>query len=280
MGSNMLSNAASSCHRTHDSSEMSFVPCPRVEHVLFSIRVTRLSTTHNHIGQLVSEPHQDHKVICSTRSTIVEGHHSRHKQVSSIMQQFQEDHLLLVAFDTKRHDSHCGCKVFYMCNSFVAKKRGSTQPKTHKDVSFFSVQDRYRQKQVSCPNVNWHTLLKMTFEQFGLEPWGKFIDKPSPNGKTKCRACETTTRASGLTCHNQKGKYRQMVKCSRPWQIGVIFLAMHDLAEKVHVKDLIANRNATAKSYPCAFDLTVVFFWVFCFLASSLASKFAIDLPR
>ena len=33
-GANILSNAASSCDRTHDASEMSFVPCPSVEHVL------------------------------------------------------------------------------------------------------------------------------------------------------------------------------------------------------------------------------------------------------
>ena len=34
MGSNILSTAASPCDRTRDWSEMSFVPCPRVEHVL------------------------------------------------------------------------------------------------------------------------------------------------------------------------------------------------------------------------------------------------------
>ena len=77
-----------------------------------------------------------------------------------------------------------------------------------------------------------------------------------------------------------EGQVAVMVECSRPWQTDVIFVAMNDLAEKVHVEDLIANRNATAKSYPCVFDLTVLFFWVFCFLASSLASKFEIDLPR
>ena len=49
-------------------------------------------------------------------------------------------------------------------------------------------------------------------------------------------------------------------------------------AEKVYVEHLIAGRNATVKSYPCVFHLT--FFWVFFFLASSLASKFAVDLPQ
>ena len=34
---------------------------------------------------------------------------------------------------------------------------------------------------------------------------------------------------------------------------------MNDLAEKVYVEDLITNRNATAKSYSCVFDLTIVF---------------------
>ena len=35
MGANILSNVASPCDRTRDSNEMSFVPCPCVEHVLF-----------------------------------------------------------------------------------------------------------------------------------------------------------------------------------------------------------------------------------------------------
>ena len=57
------------------------------------------------------------------------------------------------------------------------------------------------------PIVTWHTLRNMTFELFGLKPWAKVIDKPSQKGKTKCRACETTTSESCLTCHNHKGKW-------------------------------------------------------------------------
>ena len=55
------------------------------------------------------------------------------------------------------------------------------------------------------------------------------------------------------------GQVAEMAKCSRPSQTDVIFVAKNDLAEKVFVEDFIANRNATAKSYPCVFDLTFCF---------------------
>ena len=72
----------------------------------------------------------------------------------------------------------------------------------------------------------------------------------------------------------------EMAKCSRPSQADVIFVAMDALLERIHVEDLIAIRNVTAMSYPCVFDLTVCFSESFCFMASSLASSFAIDLPH
>ena len=71
-------------------------------------------------------------MLCPKRSTSVEGHHSCRKQISSILQQVKERDLVPVAIDTKRHDSHCGCVVFCMCNSFATRKRRNTQKKTHK----------------------------------------------------------------------------------------------------------------------------------------------------
>ena len=76
-------------------------------------------------------------MLCPKRSTSVEGHHSCHEQISSILQQLKEDDLVLVAIDTKRHDSQCGCVVFCMCNSFVTRKRENTLSKTHKWCMIF-----------------------------------------------------------------------------------------------------------------------------------------------
>ena len=56
------------------------------------------------------------------------------------------------------------------------------------------------------------------------------------------------------------GQAAEMEKCSRPSKTDVIFVSMDALAEKVYVEDLIAYRNATAKSYPCVFDPTLLFF--------------------
>ena len=61
------------------------------------------------------------------------------------------------------------------------------------------------------------------------------------------------------TTSPSEGQASAMVKCCRPWQTDVIFVAMNDLDERVCVDDLFLNRNATAKSYPCAFDLTFLF---------------------
>ena len=57
----------------------------------------------------------------------------------------------------------------------------------------------------------------------------------------------------------------EMSKFSRPSQTDVIFVAMDALLERIHVEDLIANRNVTAMSYPCVFDLTVCFSESFAF---------------
>ena len=55
---------------------------------------------------------------------------------------------------------------------------------------------------------------------------------------------------------HSKGQVAVMVKCSRPSRTDVIFVAMNDLAEKVYVELLIANRDVTVKSYPCVVDPT------------------------
>ena len=169
-----------------------------------------------------TEPHRSARVgttpwlLSALSQDVPQCRGSCHKQVTSILQQFQEEDLLLVAIDTKRHDSHCGCKVFYMCNSFVTNKRGNTRPKTHKKMynSFRSKTDTNKSKWVGWAktrivqsSLGTH-YGKLTFEQFGREPWPKVIDKPSQKGKTKCRACETTTRESCLTCHHQKGMWK------------------------------------------------------------------------
>ena len=50
-----------------------------------------------------------------------------------------------------------------------------------------------------------------------------------------------------------------MVKCSRPSQTDVIFVAMDALVERIYVEDPIAKGNVTAMSYSCMFDLTFCF---------------------
>ena len=50
-----------------------------------------------------------------------------------------------------------------------------------------------------------------------------------------------------------------IVKCSRPSQTDVIFVAMNDLAEKENVEVLITIQDVTVKSHPCVVDLTCCF---------------------
>ena len=57
-----------------------------------------------------------------------------------------------------------------------------------------------------------------------------------------------------------EGQVVVMSNCSRPSQTDVIFVAMNDLAEKVHVEVLIAIQDVTVKSYPGVVDLTCCFF--------------------
>ena len=72
-----------------------------------------------------------------------------------------------------------------------------------------------------------------------------------------------------MACVTSSGQVAEMVKCSRPSQTDVIFVAMDAFAEKVYVEDLIANKNVTAKSYLCVLDLT---FFVFLSLFASKLS--------
>ena len=155
-------------------------------------------------------------MLCPKRSTSVKEHHSCHKQVSSILQQVKEDDLVLVAIDTKRPDSHCGCVVICMCNSFEIKKRGNTQSKTHKRCMTLFIprpilripsgvgraKTRIVQSSLGTHYATW----PLSFSASSLEP--KSLTNLHKKGKTKCCACETTTSESCLTCHNQKGKWK------------------------------------------------------------------------
>ena len=78
MRSNIFSNVASLCDRARDSIEMSFVSCLCVQYV----HASGLSTTHNHIGQLVWEPCHNYKVLCPKCSTTAGGHHSCRSNVT------------------------------------------------------------------------------------------------------------------------------------------------------------------------------------------------------
>ena len=55
-------------------------------------------------------------------------------------------------------------------------------------------------------------------------------------------------------------KWQKLVKCSRPPQADVIFVAVDALAEEVYVEDFTANRIVIAKSFPCVFDPTLCFY--------------------
>ena len=72
---------------------------------------------------------------------------------------------------------------------------------------------------------------------------------------------ETRRHHKGRQSHMSQSEWQVtvMVKCGRPSQTDVMFVAMNDLAEKVYVEDLIANKIASANLYPCVFDLTLFF---------------------
>ena len=96
MGSSVFSNAASISDRSR-----AFVPSvPELAHATVS------NTVRGNIDQLVWEPCHNYAVPCQVCSTSVWGHSSCHMQVSSILQQYMVDDLLLVAIDTRHHDSH------------------------------------------------------------------------------------------------------------------------------------------------------------------------------
>ena len=79
----------------------SFVPSvPKLAHATVS------NTARDSIDRLVWEPCHSYAVPCQGYSTSVGRHHSCHMQVSSVLQQYLADDLLLVAIDTRHHDSH------------------------------------------------------------------------------------------------------------------------------------------------------------------------------
>ena len=77
-----------------------FVTCvPKLAHGTVS------NTVRSNIDQLVWKSYHRCVVLCQECSTIVEVHRSYHMQVSSILQQYVVDDLLLVAVGTQHHDS-------------------------------------------------------------------------------------------------------------------------------------------------------------------------------
>ena len=59
----------------------------------------------------------------------------------------------------------------------------------------------------------------------------------------------TQTR-KGMADVTSSGQVAEMVKCSRPSQTDVIFVAMDAFAEKVYVEDLIAERMRLPSRIP------------------------------
>ena len=62
-----------------------------------------------------------------------------------------------------------------------------------------------------------------------------------------------------MSSNTSSDQVAEIAKCSRLSQTVVIFVAIDVLVERIFVEDLIANRDATAISYPCVFGLTFVF---------------------
>ena len=84
----------------------SAVRWPFVSSVPEHAHATVLNTVRCNIDQLVWESYHKCVVPFQECSTIVEVHHSYHMQVSSILQMYMVDGLLLVAVGTQHHDSH------------------------------------------------------------------------------------------------------------------------------------------------------------------------------
>ena len=89
-----------------------------VEHVLFQFR-SHVWVEYNtfNIGQLVWESCNSYAVPCQECSNSVEEYHSCHKQVSVVLQRYKEDDMLLVAIDTKHHDTHHKTVLCQKCSN-------------------------------------------------------------------------------------------------------------------------------------------------------------------
>ena len=79
---------------------------PLVSSVPKLAHATADNTVRNSIDRLVWESYHKCVVLCQECSTSVGRHRSCHMQVSSVLQQYVVDDLLLVAIDIRHHDSH------------------------------------------------------------------------------------------------------------------------------------------------------------------------------
>ena len=103
MGSSVFSNAASISDRSRGSVKASFCAVLLCDGSLKSsvpklAYATVKNTACNSINRHVWEPCHSNAVLCQECPT--------HMQVSSVLQQYMLDDLLLVAVDIRHHDSH------------------------------------------------------------------------------------------------------------------------------------------------------------------------------
>ena len=80
------------------------------------------NTVRSNIGQLVLESYHNYTVLCQECSTSVEEHHSCRVQVSSILQQWMVDDLLLMAIGAQHHGSHHKIVLQKSCFEINVKK--------------------------------------------------------------------------------------------------------------------------------------------------------------
>ena len=103
---NGISCSWTSCSGIQLSVKCRTVTMSRV--ILFPSSRTRLCRVQNVTTSISSRVNHAITTQCLVKNVppSVEEHHSCHMQVSSIMQQCEEDGLLLLAIDTQHHDSH------------------------------------------------------------------------------------------------------------------------------------------------------------------------------
>ena len=135
-----------------------------------------------------------------------------------------------------------------------------SQDRYWQDESIWWTKTRESPKDVQSSlgaHTYWQHCAKMNPKLLDLEP-NKLSKEPQ----------ECLDKMSYLSLNKKKGWHvtssspvAETAKCSRPSNTDLMFVAMEVLVERIHVEDLIVNRNATARSYPCVLGLT------FCFLS-------------